>query len=115
MPRRGESAGDRTFKLGVHHVNPGRDTGRVSGTREVHIDSATRLSVAMGRMPYNDLELEFFVGLPYRHEGGLNAHLSLGFNMRQFDFDSRARLNGTAIGTVNVDPWVIGVHAQYAF
>lgn len=182
-----ESAGDWTFKLGVHTVNPRSDNGRVAGTLDVDIDSATRLTVAMGRMLSSNLELEFFAGLPYRHEGRLNAlaslelkhipmalslnyhflpgeqlcpyaglgvgfvqvydersfgriagtdlslgnswglqpqfgvdyrlnaHWSLGFNARYFDFDSRARLNGAAIGTVNVDPWVIGVNAQYTF
>jgi outer membrane protein len=34
---------------------------------------------------------------------------------RWIDIDSTARVNGTRVGTVNVDPWVVGISAGYRF
>ncbi|HEY6894131.1 MAG TPA: OmpW family outer membrane protein [Rhodanobacteraceae bacterium] len=36
-------------------------------------------------------------------------------DVRWMDIDSSVRVNGTGVGTVNVDPWVFGVSAGYRF
>ncbi len=56
---------------------------------------------------------------------GIAAHLGLDvrlapqwivtFDARWMDIDSSVRVNGTKVGTVSVDPWVVGVSAGYRF
>ena len=39
----------------------------------------------------------------------------LGVDARWMDIDADASLDGTGIGTVNVDPWVYGIYAGWTF
>ncbi|MEM6889818.1 MAG: OmpW family outer membrane protein [Pseudomonadota bacterium] len=52
-------------------------------------------------------------------QAGLDYQVSdsgfLRFNLRWFDIDSDATLDGTPIGTVEIDPWLYGVAYVYRF
>lgn len=45
----------------------------------------------------------------------LNEKWLLNLSVRYIDIDSRAKLNGTSIGTVSIDPWVYSVNAGIRF
>lgn len=59
----------------------------------------------------NSLGLSAQLGLAFR----VNDRWSIGADVRWFDIDSDARLDGADIGTVNVDPIAAGVFASYRF
>lgn len=40
---------------------------------------------------------------------------TVGADLRYMDIDSKASINGTGIGTVNIDPLVFGFNVGYKF
>lgn len=50
---------------------------------------------------------------------GLDFHLSgnwlVGADVRWIDIDTKAKVNGASVGTVNIDPLVYGAYAGYRF
>jgi outer membrane protein len=75
-------------------------------------NESTRGAVASSDLSLdNSVGLSAQAGLAFR----LNDQWSIGADVRWFDIDSDARLDGADIGTVNVDPIAMGVFAIYRF
>ncbi len=50
-------------------------------------------------------------GLDFR----IDAHWLAGVDVRWIDIDTKAKVNGADVGTVNIDPWVYGAYVGYRF
>ena len=37
------------------------------------------------------------------------------FDVRYIDIDTKAKLDGASLGTVEIDPWIFGAHIGYRF
>ena len=70
-----------------------------------------------GALAGTDLELDRSIGLAA--QVGVDVDLSnewlLNFDVRYFDIDTDADLSGTDLGTVEIDPWAVGVSLGYRF
>jgi outer membrane protein len=52
---------------------------------------------------------EFGVDIPF------NESWLLNFDVRYIDIDTKAKLDGASLGTVEIDPWVYGAHVGFRF
>lgn len=98
-----------TLSLQYHFPDPnGRIRGYVGAgiNRTIFFDEQTR-----GSLRGNDLDLADSWGLAL--QGGLDFAIGRGWfvnlDARWFDIDTRARLNGVSLGTVEVDPYAVGM------
>lgn len=185
-PAFAQQAGEWTFSVGAHQVNPKSDNGSLAGnTLKVEVGSNVRPTVTAEYFVRDNLGIEVLAALPFQHdvdikglgkvgsvkhlppvvslqyhfgEGkvkpfigaglnytyiysestsgalagnklrldnswGLAAHAGVDFKVgdkgairvdaRWIDIDSDVKLNGTNLGTVNIDPLVYG--AAYVF
>ena len=92
-----------------HHFTPGRRVRPYLGVglnATVFFDEDTT-----GSLAGNDLSLDTSFGLAAQF--GLDVDIGdnrvLGFDARWIDIDSDAKLSGAALGTVEIDPLVLGV------
>lgn len=86
------------FGIGINYTNffSERTTGALAGTN-LNLDDSWGLAGEVGAdLMLNDMWL-------------------LNLSVRYIDIDTRARLGGTSIGTVNIDPWVYSFNAGVKF
>ncbi len=185
-PAFAQQAGEWTFSVGAHQVNPKSDNGSLAGnTLDVEVGSNVRPTVTAEYFVRDNLGIEVLAALPFQHDvdikglgkvgsvkhlppvislqyhfgegkvrpfigGGINytyiygesttgalagsklrldnswglaAHAGVDFKVgdkgairvdaRWIDIDSDVKLNGSNLGTVNIDPLVYG--AAYVF
>ena len=185
-PAFAQQAGEWTFSVGAHQVNPKSDNGSLAGnTLDVEVGSNVRPTVTAEYFVRDNLGIEVLAALPFQHDidikglgkvgstkhlppvvslqyhfgkgnvkpfvgaginytyffsestsgalagnklnldnsWGLAAHAGIDFKVgdkgairvdaRWIDIDTDVSLNGTNLGTVNVDPLVYG--AAYVF
>ena len=185
-PAFAQQAGEWTFSVGAHQVNPKSDNGSLAGgALDVEVDSNVRPTITAEYFVRDNLGIEVLASLPFQHdiningvgnvgstkhlpptvslqyhfgEGkvkpfvglgvnytlffsedtngalagndlklddsfGLAAHAGIDFKVgekgairvdaRWIDIDTDVELNGTGLGTVNIDPLVYG--AAYVF
>ena len=185
-PAFAQQAGEWTFGIGAHQVNPKSDNGSlVGGTLDVEVGSSVRPTITAEYFVRDNLGIEVLAALPFQHDvdiaglgkvgstkhlpptvslqyhfgdGKLKPFVGLGVNYTRFsstgtsgalagsdlelddsfglavhagvdfavsekgsirvdarwmDIDTDAKLDGTDIGTVNIDPLVYG--AAYVF
>ncbi len=185
-PAFAQQAGEWTFSVGAHQVNPKSDNGSLAGgTLDVEVDSNVRPTITAEYFVRDNLGIEVLASLPFQHdininglgnvgstkhlpptvslqyhfgEGkvkpfvglgvnytlffsedtngalagtdlklddsfGLAAHAGIDFKVgekgairvdaRWIDIDTDVEVNGTGLGTVNIDPLVYG--AAYVF
>lgn len=185
-PAFAQQAGEWTFSVGAHQVNPKSDNGSLAGgSLDVEVDSNVRPTITAEYFVRDNLGIEVLASLPFQHdininglgnvgstkhlpptvslqyhfgEGkvkpfvglgvnytlffsedtngalagndlklddsfGLAAHAGIDFKVgekgairvdaRWIDIDTDVELNGTGLGTVNIDPLVYG--AAYVF
>lgn len=185
-PAFAQQAGEWTFSVGAHQVNPKSDNGSLAGnTLKVEVGSNVRPTVTAEYFVRDNLGIEVLASLPFQHDvdikgfgkvgsvkhlpptvslqyhfgdgkvkpfigaglnytyiygestsgalagsklrldnsWGLAAHAGVDFKVgdkgairvdaRWIDIDSDVKLNGTNLGTVNIDPLVYG--AAYVF
>ena len=45
----------------------------------------------------------------------INDNWLVNFDVRWIDIETDAKLNGSALATVEIDPWVVSINAGYRF
>lgn len=102
-----------TFSLQYHFKG-----GKVSPFVGIGINYTTFFSIKeMGPLTGTMLELENSWGLA-AHAGldfSVSEHQFIRIDIRKLDIDSKAKVNGSAIGTVNIDPMVYGAAYVWRF
>ncbi len=64
-----------------------------------------------------DLDLDNSVGLAFQLGADclLDNNWLLNIDVRYIDIETDTKVDGVTLGTVNIDPWVYGVHLGYRF
>ena len=70
-----------------------------------------------GALAGADLELERSVGPSYQIGFDVDLTKSMFFNaeVRYLDIDTDAKLNGASLGSVDIDPWAVGINLGVRF
>lgn len=70
-----------------------------------------------GALEGSDLSLDDSWGLAYQVGADIvmNEKWFFNLNVRYIDFESDATLDGADLGTVEIDPWVYGLHLGFQF
>ncbi len=64
-----------------------------------------------GALAGTDLELERSYGAAAQVglDVDINERLFFNAEVRYIDIDTKAKLDGASLGTVNIDPWLVGI------
>lgn len=69
LPTAAQSAGDWTVAVGIHHMNPKSDNGRLAeGTLPLSIGGSTRPTIALEYFVRDRLGIELLAAAPFRHD-----------------------------------------------
>ncbi|HKJ17151.1 MAG TPA: OmpW family outer membrane protein, partial [Xanthomonadales bacterium] len=70
-----------------------------------------------GALAGTDLDLDDSWGLAYQLGADIpiNEKWLVNLNVRYIDIETDATLDGTELGTVEIDPWVYGIHLGFKF
>jgi outer membrane protein len=70
-----------------------------------------------GRLAGNSLKLDDSVGVAGQVgvDIGVTKNFFLNLNARYVDMSSDAEVNGADVGTLDLNPWILGVHVGYRF
>jgi outer membrane protein len=98
-----------------YHFNPGGDVCPFVGVgvNYTYVYSEAETGPLTGTRL--DLDNSFGLAAQVGIEFKLNDRWSLAGDVRWFDIDSDAKLNGASLGTVAVDPIGVGIFAVYSF
>lgn len=78
-PAFAQQAGEWTFSVGAHQVNPKSDNGSlVGGTLDVEVDSNVRPTVTAEYFIRDNLGIEVLAALPFQHDININGLGNVG-------------------------------------